>query len=384
MSVIEDIVSRTVQDSRGQDTVSCTVVLAGGVEAEASVPQGKSTGSHEAVSLPADIAVQKISQVILPLLRGKDVADQKSIDEVLIVAAGDQKRTLGANATLAVSIAVARAHAHEVGMPLWKYLRSIAGVQTFPSPFPRPFVNLINGGAHTGNAKLFQEYLLVPQHKTMKESLAYADAVRQTLNTLIKEKYPDTQLGDEGGFALQTFDPIEPFALITQASHGDALFALDAAATNSVYPDEQRTEMFKTMTEQFPLMYIEDPYGEDAFDIFARLQGSIRGLVVVGDDLTTTNVVRMEKAFAEKSILGIIIKPNQIGTVTEACAAAARARDFGWQVLCSHRSGETEDTFIADFAYGVGADGIKIGTSVQKERWAKYDRLQNIELEINA
>ncbi|GMU74327.1 MAG: enolase [Candidatus Campbellbacteria bacterium] len=383
MSALHDITARIIQDSRGQDTVECTVTLASGTTATASVPSGKSTGSHEVVPVPASVSVQKIMQAVAPLLVGRDVADQKAIDELLIGAAGEQKQLLGGNTTLAASVAVARAHALETDTPLWKYLRVISGVSVFPSPFPRPFVNLINGGAHTGNTNIFQEYILVPQNATMKDSLAHADEVRKKLGDIVKQKYPDVTLGDEGGFALKTDDPIEPFTLLREAAGEGAAFALDAAATESTYDDEARTEIFKTMIAQFPLAYIEDPFGEEHFGLFARFQNSAPGVVCVGDDLTTTNTARMEKAFAEKSITGVILKPNQIGTVSEALAAAAKAREYGWRIIASHRSGETEDAFIADFAYGVGADGIKIGTSVQKERWAKYDRLGAIALESN-
>lgn len=383
MSAITDISGRVIQNSRGEETLACTLKLAGDVSVESSVPNGKSTGSHEAVSVPAAVAVQKLSQAVAPLLVGKDSADQRAIDDALCVAAGEQKQLLGANTTLAVSIAVARAHALETDMPLWKYLRSISGVDVFLSRFPRPFVNLINGGAHTGNTKIFQEYMIIPQHNSMKESLTYVDEVRQRLGENIRQKYPNVVLGDEGGFALPTEDPTEPLVFLQNVTSGESAFAIDVAATESAYTDEDRTSLFTAMVSQFPLVYIEDPYGEEAFGLFARLQNATPGVVCVGDDLTTTNVERMEQAFLNKSVTGVILKPNQIGTVTEALSAAARARQYGWQIIASHRSGETEDTFIADFAYAVGADGIKIGASVQKERWAKYARLGAIESESN-
>lgn len=383
MGAIRDIAGRVIQNSRGEETLACTLTLDGGVTVESSVPNGKSTGSHEAVSVPAAVALQKLSQVVVPLLVGKDSADQRAVDDALCAAAGEQKQLLGANTTLAVSIAVARAHALETGVPLWKYLRSISGVEIFASRFPRPFVNLINGGAHTGNTKIFQEYMIIPQHNSMKESLTYVDDMRQKLGESIRQKYPEVALGDEGGFALPTEDPTEPLVFLQNITGGESAFAIDAAATESAYTDEDRTSLFTAMVSQFPLVYIEDPYGEEAFGLFARLQNALPRVVCVGDDLTTTNVDRMEQAFLNKSVTGVILKPNQIGTVTEALSAAAHARQYGWQVIASHRSGETEDTFIADFAYAVGADGIKIGASVQKERWAKYARLEAIESEIN-
>lgn len=384
MSAIREISAKIIQDSRGHDTIACTLTLASGISCVASVPVGKSTGSHEAVSVPASVAVQKVAQVLVPLLAGKDTADQEGIDAALCAAAGEQKQLLGGNTTLAVSVAVARAQALETGTPLWKHIRTLSKIDVFPSPFPRPFVNMINGGLHTGNEKIFQEHILVAEKNTLKESLAHADAVREVLGEHIRKKYPDTGLGDEGGFALATEDPIEPLALIRDAAGENALFALDVAATESTYTDEARTEILMRMVSEFPIGYIEDPYGEENFGSFAHLQSTFPNIVCVGDDLTTTNVTRMERAFTEKSISGVIIKPNQIGTVTEALRAVVRAREYGWHVIASHRSGETEDTFIADFAYGVGADGIKIGASVQKERWAKYDRLERIELEANA
>ncbi|MCR4274840.1 MAG: hypothetical protein NUW02_02205 [Candidatus Campbellbacteria bacterium] len=382
MSRISTIVGTTVKDSRGEETVLCTVTLASGSTASASVPRGKSVGSHEAVSVPAEIAVSVIKTQIFPRLIGLDSGNQKEIDTILCELGGEQKKEIGGNTTLVVSIAVARAHAQEIGIPLWRYLRDSSHIDTFPSLFPRPFVNVINGGAHTGNTKLFQEYIVVPQEDSVDACLSSAEHILKEVGKEIQTLYPETPRGDEGGYALQTQNPLEPFLLLQKHSGDNVFFALDAAATDSIYTDEERTTLFVEMSNTFPLRFLEDPYGEESFSLFSTLQEMLPNVVVVGDDLTTTNITRIARAHAERSITGVIIKPNQIGTVSEALEAVRTARGYGWTVVASHRSGETDDTFIADFAYGVGADGIKIGAPVQPERKVKYDRLRAIEKEL--
>lgn len=382
MSRISTITGNVLKDSRGEDTISCVVTLESGMSAHASVPRGKSTGSHEAESVLADIAMENIRRVVAPQVIGVESGDQKKLDSLLCVMGGGQKKGIGGNTTLVVSIAVARAHAQERGVPLWKYLREISNIQQFPSPFPRPFVNVINGGAHTGNTKLFQEYIVVPQEDSMDECLSSAERILEIVGIEIQTLYPNTPRGDEGGYALQTTDPLEPFVLLQKHSGDKVIFALDAASTGSMYADEELTAFFVEMTEKFPLRFLEDPFGEESFSLFSKLQEMLPQVVIVGDDLTTTNVTRIAKAYTEKSITGVIIKPNQIGTVSEAIEAVKSAREYGWSIIASHRSGETGDTFIADFAYGVGADGIKIGAPVQPERRVKYDRLRAIEKEL--
>ena len=382
MSRISTITGNAIKDSRGEDTISCTVTLESGVSAHASVPRGKSTGSHEAQSVPVDTAIENIERVVAPQIIGMESGDQKKLDSLLCVMGGGQKKGIGGNTTLVVSIAVARAHAEELNIPLWKYLREISNIQQFPSPFPRPFVNVINGGAHTGNTKLFQEYIVVPQEGSIDACLSSAERILDAVGVEIQTLYPNTPRGDEGGYALQTSDPLEPFVLLQKHSGEKTIFALDAASTESVYADEELTAFFVEIAKKFPLRFLEDPYGEESFSLFSKLQEMLPEVVIVGDDLTTTNVTRIAKAHLEKSITGVIIKPNQIGTVSEAMEAVKSAREYGWSVIASHRSGETDDTFIADFAYGVGTDGIKIGAPVQPERKVKYDRLRAIEKEL--
>jgi enolase len=308
--------------------------------------------------------------------------DQKEIDDALCLLGGDRKATIGGNTALAVSSTVARAHAAEAGIPLWRYLREMSHIESFPSPYPRPFVNLLNGAAHTGNAKLFQEYTIVPESASLHDALAVVERVRAALETLMEKRFPHTPLGDEGGWALSGTDPLEPFALLQEAADGQpCVFALDAAATESAYTDDERTRLYTDMARKFPLRFLEDPYGEEAFGLFAQLAQQLPDVTLIGDDLTTTNPLRIAQAHEDRSIRGVIIKPNQIGTVSEALGAARAARGYGWSVIASHRSGETTDSFIADFAYSIGADGIKVGVSTQKERAAKYDRLRVIETE---
>lgn len=380
MSKIKAISGEVIKDSRGEDTVLCRVELESGVVAEASVPQGKSTGSHEAVCVSASDAVKNIEGAVSEKVVGLECESQKELDDILCELAGEQKKEIGGNTTLAVSIAVLRACAQEKEIPLWKYIKEISQINL--NDFPKPFVNMINGGVHTGNTKLFQEYMIVPQKKTMRECISFVQDAFSSLEKVIVEKFGETKRGDEGGFALTTDDPSEPLKIISEV--GDFVFCVDVAANGSGLNDEERTEVLKEMTKDFNLKFIEDPYGEEEFEKFALLKKDLGDVVVVGDDLTTTNKERLQKAVENGSVSGVIIKPNQIGTVSEAIETVKFAKENNVFVIASHRSRETPDSFIADFAYGVGADGIKIGSPSQRERKAKYDRLLEIESEIRS
>jgi len=387
MTHIKHITADTTLDSRGEATVSCTVVLSDGTEVSASVPQGKSTGSHEAVSLTAEDAIRAIQEKIAPALEGKPVNDLRMLDSILIELGGVGKKETGANATLAVSIAVARVGAKKFDEPLWKFLRRFIPYTPHESTFPKPFVNVINGGLHAGGNIPFQEYIVIPEEATMAKSLAVAEDVYRSVGTLVREHDSDCPLGDEGGYALSGNDPLLPFALIREAAENaglDVTLGLDAAGTDVALGDEEKATWYEKMVEDYGLFYLEDPFDEEGFGSFVGLRKRYGDRVVIaGDDLTTTNVERMREAHEKGSINGVILKPNQIGTVSEALDAATLAHEYGWYIVASHRSGETRDDLIADFAYAVGAHGIKIGAPAQPERLTKYDRLKAIEKEMS-
>jgi enolase len=425
---IKSLRARPILDSRGQWTVEAMIELANGARAVASVPQGKSTGSAEAVALPAAEAVRKIDNVIAPKVAGRrqgagiNFKNQEAFDNFLIQLDGTPtKKKLGANAILAVSIAFARVSATAKDVPLWRYIRENFGMRAASSggaadgvgrlgthskvPHPRLFINVVNGGLHAGNDLDFQEYLIIPKCRTFRESIDVGTRVYHELGVaLVRAKGRGaSNLGDEGGFAPNFKDDLEPFRILHAVVKKMKLekmveFGMDAAATDiKNLKADQLADIYTKLARERGFIYLEDPFAENAFAAFAlfteKFAGSAvtpgvsgRGIApaplwVAGDDLTTTNVNRMELAHAERSVNAVIIKPNQIGSVTEALAAVRAARRYGWAVIASHRSGETNDDFIADFAYGVGADGLKLGAPARGERVAKYNRLLEIEKE---
>lgn len=400
---IDAVSARAIPDTRGRPTIE-TTLQAGALRATASVPSGKSTGSHEARELrDADggvgQAIQNVTGDIASALGGRDLATADELDIFLVELDGTpDKSRLGANAILSVSIAAERLAALQEGIPLWRSVAKRAG--TNPTP-PRLYVNVMNGGVHApsptglvrGHADFklpFQEYMLVVEGKT-SEALPIAHEAFKRLG----EKLGNVPMGDEGGYA-PSFDTLErPFEilaeLVKEFSHTS--IAIDAAASEffrderyhllgKAYAADELLHTYERLAAQFPLRSIEDPFAEDAVDDFVRLTSSIGGTaLVVGDDFTVTNPERIRSAVEEKAINAVLIKPNQIGTVREALLAVKETYSAGWKAIASHRSGETDDTFIADFAYGIGAYGIKAGGLGQKERFEKYERLLTIEKE---
>ncbi len=412
---IEAVSARAIPDTRGKPTVEATLG-SGELTATASVPSGKSTGSHEALELrdaelpsrsPAagggvNGAVANVHGEIAALLASREWNSPDEIDAALIALDGTpNKSRLGANAILAVSIAAQRLFANAAGMPLWRAIAERAG--TTPAA-PRVFINMMEGGAHACPAEAlakegrfplpFQEYLLVIEGPT-SAALATARAAFAELGT----KLGAVPMGDEGGYSPTFPDLQQPFKLLAGlvAKYPGTSIAIDAAANElrnnsggytllekSYIPDELLA-LYRELAERFPIHSIEDPFSEDATADFARLTAAVgEKILVVGDDFTVTNPTRIEAARRADAINAVIIKPNQIGTVKEALEAVQATHSAGWQAICSHRSGETADTFIADFAYGVGAHGIKAGGFGQSERAAKYERLVVIEKETGA
>ena len=377
-----------INDSRGEPTIEATLVSEGGESVKASVPQGKSKGSYEAASLDAASAVHSITETIAPALLGYDPTDQEKIDRVMCDLDGaPAKSRLGGNAILAVSIAAARLGASARGIPLWRHLRNQVQVPT-GAKFPRLFVNVINGGLHAKNNLDFQEYLVIPRAEGMAEAMDFSKRIYAETKAILEERGGgDAPVGDEGGFMPRFKSNEEPFEILTEAlsrmeGKGAADFGLDAAASNVHMERDKLFSFYEGLIEKHHLMYLEDPFSEDDFDSFAEFNKRFGAKTyITGDDLTVTNIARMRRAHERGSVGGVIIKPNQVGTVTEAIAAVRQAREWGWYVVVSHRSGETMDDFIADFAYGVGADGFKLGAPMPPERMAKYNRLLAIEKE---
>ncbi len=389
MSVLRSLHARPIVDSRGEWTLEVRAESAQGIVAWASVPQGKSVGSYEAASVEVKQAIENVHEIIAPALIGTDVTRQAEIDSRMREIDGtENKSKLGANAMLGVSLAAARLAAHENHLHLWQYIRALYG-DAKQAPPPRLFVNMINGGLHAGNGLQFQEYMVIPKQENIWDAAQKCALLYGALRAQIKKELGNSSInvGDEGGFAPAVSDDQEPFRMFDEVLRSlklrDAFdFGLDAAA-NSITARDGLGALYRQMRQTCGLWYLEDPFGEEEFSLFAELQRELGdSLLVTGDDLTVTNVKRMQAAHENKSCRGVIIKPNQIGTLTETLEAVRAARTWGWFVVVSHRSGETNDDFIADLAWAAGADGIKLGAPARGERTAKYNRLMEIESQV--
>ena len=398
---IDKAVARTIPDTRGRLTIEVT--LASGTRSTtASAPSGKSTGTHEALELDASIAVENVNGEIASTLTQHDFNSADALDTFLIELDGTpDKSRLGANALLSVSIAAQRLFALGESVPLWSAIAerrpAQAGAGTTPVA-PRLYVNVMNGGVHVdfpstslGTSKLpFQEYILVVEGKTSE-----AFPIAQEAFAKLGERLGNVPMGDEGGYA-PTFDTLEqPFEILTDLVKelSGTSIAIDAAASEffkdstyhllgKSYSADELLALYREFAERFPIHSIEDPFDEESADYFTKLTAALGDkILIVGDDLTVTNPARIREAAAHKEINAVLVKPNQIGTVREAIQAVQETYTAGWQAIASHRSGETNDTFIADFAYGIGAHGIKAGGLGQRERLEKYERLLAIEHE---
>lgn len=408
--IIKDIHAREIIDSRGNPTVEAEVTLKSGVMGRAEVPSGASTGIHEAVELRdktkpyggkgVQKAVVNVNIAIKKLLVGMDALNQGVIDEMMIQLDGTpNKRKLGANAILAVSIAVSRAVANGLGLPYDTYLLSLTGERP---KLPLPFANVINGGKHAAGKLRLQEFMIVPVGaRKFSEAVQMVSETYHSLKKILRRQYGSgaIHVGDEGGFAPPIGTAEEALNLLQLAIKNSGYkgrigIALDPAASeffeNGKYDlgrgfedPERVVKYWISLLKKYPIISLEDPFDQDDFLSWRMLMDDVKknrlAVQVVGDDLTVTNRKRIDQAIKERLCNTLLLKVNQIGTLTEALIAAKQAKDAGWNVTVSHRSGETEDPFIADLSVALGCGQIKIGAPCRGERTAKYNQLLRIE-----
>ncbi len=410
-TLIEDVIGREILDSRGNPTVEVDVFLEGGAVGTAMVPSGASTGAHEAVELRDGDpdryggkgvldAVRNVNDTLRPELLGIDAVDQVSLDRLLISIDGTpNKSRLGANALLGVSLAVAHAAAESVGLPLFRYLGGAAA-----RTLPVPLVNILNGGKHAIDSTDFQEFMIVPLGApSFREGLRWAAETFHALGKLLHEQGFATTVGDEGGYAPSLGSNEDAIAAVLTsieragyAAGEQIAIALDPATTE-LYSDgryslarEDRTltgseliDFWADWLDRYPIVSLEDGLAEDDWSGWAELTSRLGDrLQLVGDDLLVTNTERLARAIRERAANSILVKLNQIGTLTETIEAVEMARRAGWTAVVSHRSGETEDTTIADLVVAMNAGQIKTGSISRSERIAKYNRLLRIEEEL--
>ncbi len=409
MARIRKITAREILDSRGYPTVAADVMLDDGNTGTAAVPSGASTGSHEALELrdggeryngkgvlTAVSNIERISQQ----LAGMDPFDIRLVDESMIALDGtENKSRLGANATLAVSMAVLRAGCHSAKLPLYEHIRNVYGLHYDDYVLPAPMLNIINGGKHADSGLDVQEFMIVPtEPKTFAEALRQASETYHALRSLLKEQGMVIAVGDEGGFAPKISkheDVLKTIlAAAKKAGHAEMSLAMDCAASEffhegayrfegKLHTAEQMTDIYSAWCSAYPLISIEDPLQEDDWNGWKLITKKLgKKINLVGDDLFVTNIKRLEQGIAEKAANSILIKVNQIGTVSETIDVMELAKKNGYSCIVSHRSGETEDTFIADLAVATNAGAIKTGAPARAERTAKYNRLLQIEAEL--
>ena len=413
MFEIKSVHARQIMDSRGNPTIECDVKLSGGAFGRAAVPSGASTGSFEALELRDGgnaymgkgvmTAVKNVNEIIAPAIIGMPADDQTALDEKMLALDGTaNKEKLGANAILAVSLAAARAAAAQSGLPLYKYIANVYG-NANPCVLPRPMMNIINGGAHADNGLDAQEFMIIPNGAHSEaDAIRMGSEIFHHLKKILKSGGNSTNVGDEGGFApnfhscAQALDTI--IAAIRDAGYvpGDQVsIGLDVASSefyaDGVYnfegkklSSDQMIEFYENLIAQYPIISIEDALAEEDWDGWRKLTDAIgKKCQLVGDDLFVTNPARLHRGIEAGVANAILIKVNQIGTLTETLRAIKMAQDAKYGVIISHRSGETEDTTIADLAVATNAGQIKTGSMSRTDRMAKYNQLLRIEEELD-
>lgn len=409
MTKIEKVVAREVLDSRGNPTVEVDIITEG-AWGRAIVPSGASTGVYEAIELRDGgvryhgkgvlNAVNNVNKVISKKIIGMDILDQTLIDQTLIELDGSEnKKNLGANAILGVSMAVCRAGAMSCEKNLYEYLSKKL---SYNMKMPVPFSNIINGGAHAGNALSFQEFMIVPvKAKSFSEATMMVSETYYSLRSLLLDRFGKSAInvGDEGGFAPPLRNPEDALDLITKAinkaGHSKSMkIAIDAAAStfyndkkyivdeNKIFDSSKLGNYYLNLAKNYPIISVEDPFEQDDFESWTSFMKKTK-MQVVGDDLLVTNVERMKIAKQRNMCNALLLKINQIGTLTQAFDAARVAYENKWNIMVSHRSGESEDPFIADLAVALGCGQIKIGAPARGERTCKYNQLLRIEEELD-
>ena len=405
---IKNIIGREILDSRGNPTVEVDVILDNGVMGRAAVPSGASTGEREALELRDGDksrfqgkgvlkAVHNVNTILRENLIGMEVEDQKALDQKMIELDGTKtKSNLGANAILGVSMASLKAAAKNAGKPLYEYVGS-------GKTMPVPMMNIINGGAHADNSLDFQEYMIIPQRDTIHERVRVGAEVFHTLKNVLKEKGYATSVGDEGGFAPNLKNNKEGFELITEAVEKagyvpgkDVCYAIDVAASEfyrdgkyhldgegEVLTTDELIDYYKDLIATYPIISIEDPVDENDWEGFTKVTQELGDKIqLVGDDLFVTNKEYLQKGIDNHAGNAILLKVNQIGTITETLETIELAKKNNYKTIISHRSGETEDTTIADLAVGLDLGQIKTGSMSRTDRICKYNQLMRIEEEL--
>ncbi len=413
MTKIKDVIAREILDSRGNPTVEVDVVLENGIMGRAAVPSGASTGEREALELRDGgtrymgkgvlKAVANVNDPIRDLVIGMDASNQKELDYAMIQADGTEtKSKFGANAILGVSMAALKASALDAKMPLYRYVSDNFGDGKVEEP--RPMMNIINGGAHADNKLDFQEYMIIPMADTIKERVRIGSEVFHNLKNVLKEKGLVTSVGDEGGFAPDLSSNGEGFELIMEAIQKagyvpgkDVCMAIDVAASE-FYKDgkyhlvgegrslttDELIEYYEDLTNKYPIISIEDPVDENDWEGFTKVTEKLGNKIqLVGDDLFVTNKKCLQMGIDKKAGNAILLKVNQIGTITETLETIELARSHQYNTIISHRSGETEDTTIADLAVGLHLGQIKTGSMSRTDRMCKYNQLIRIEEEVH-
>lgn len=417
-SNIYSITAREILDSRGIPTVETTVILNSGYRGTASVPAGTSIGKYEAIELRDEDAkryngmgvlkaVANVNTHIAKKLVGMDAMNQGVVDKAMVDLDGTpNKGSLGANATLSVSLAVSIAAANHMKLPLYRYLNRLAGNGKPPeiTRIPTPIFNVINGGKHGAGNLDFQEFQLIPAtSKQFRQGLQMGAEVYQSIKKILIYRNAVHSVGDEGGFAPNLFTNIEALEILQEAIKSssykigfDVFLGLDVAASYfktshgyqikdraSPYQSNELVDYYTTLHEKYHLLLLEDPFDEDDWESWKSITASLGSdVLIIGDDLLATNTQRLRRAIDEKSCLAVLMKPNQIGTLSEFFAVAVLAKQHGFKIVVSHRSGETNDSYIADLAVAVQSEYMKFGAPARGERIAKYNRLLQIENEL--
>jgi len=418
MPKIQKIVAREILDSRGNPTIETKVILDDYVYATAAVPSGASTGKYEALEIrDNDLkryrgmgvlrAVENVNTNIAQALKGVEATDQKKIDQIMLdLDSTENKTNLGANAILSVSLACARVISVASGIPLYAYLRKVYDIPAKDVKMPIPMFNIFNGGKHADTNLDFQEFMIVPHGiKSFKEQVRAGSEIFHTLGKILRQRDLDTDVGNEGGYAPNISSTIQAIEMIIGAIMDagykpDAQVSLATDVGSSVLFDENKLKyifkldnaaftnndligLYQDWLSKYPFISIEDGLAEDDWQGWQRITGELGDeLMLVGDDLFTTNIKRLERGIREKAANAILIKPNQVGTLTETMACVRLAQENKFKIVVSHRSGETCDDFISDLAVAINAEYIKAGSLSRGERLAKYNRLLAIEAEV--